>query len=82
VTVATSAFDGAPDSILRGVAQLTWAQEKMIEQTASLFEEKAVKFSSKSMTFESKAFNELLALGYFESSTISVSHLLENVFTV
>ncbi|KAF2999511.1 hypothetical protein E8E14_001335 [Neopestalotiopsis sp. 37M] len=59
------------DSILRGVAQLTWAQEKMIEQTASLFEEKAVKFSSKSMTFESKAFNELLALGYFESSTIS-----------
>ncbi|KAF3017542.1 hypothetical protein E8E14_013035 [Neopestalotiopsis sp. 37M] len=31
----------------------------------------SVKYSSKSMTFESKAFNELLALGYFESSTIS-----------
>ena len=42
----------------------------------------SVKYSFKSMTFESKAFNELLALGYFESSTISVSHLPENILTV
>ncbi|KAK6199672.1 hypothetical protein LQW54_009990 [Pestalotiopsis sp. IQ-011] len=71
VAVDTTAFSDAPEPILRGVAQLSWAQEKSIQKTRELFEKETIGYSKDSMSLKSENFNELLALGYFESSTIS-----------
>jgi hypothetical protein len=73
VVVETTAFDEAPEPILRGVSQLSWAQEQAINATKEKFEHDSIKYSSESMSLKSESFNELLSLGYFESSVISVS---------
>ncbi|ETS85009.1 hypothetical protein PFICI_03034 [Pestalotiopsis fici W106-1] len=71
VAVKTVAFRDAPEPILRGVSQLSWAQRVSIEDTKSMIEEEGITYSSTSMTLKSEPFNELLALGYFESSVIN-----------
>ncbi|KAI0130179.1 hypothetical protein BJ170DRAFT_720338 [Xylariales sp. AK1849] len=70
VFVETNGFDSAPDEILRGVAQLTWAQEQAIEAIRQCFQENDIEYSQESMSMESRPFNELLSLGYMQSSLI------------
>jgi hypothetical protein len=79
VFVDTTGFDEAPEEILRGVSQLTWAQEQAIISTSQKLHEDDAVFSGKSMSLKSEPFNELLSLGYFESSAISVSVMLSAV---
>ncbi|KAK8070945.1 hypothetical protein PG997_011148 [Apiospora hydei] len=65
VFVNSVGFKDAPAPILAGLAQLDWAQSLGITH---LIVDRPL---GKSMSLKSKKFNELLALGYFEESTIS-----------
>ncbi|KAH8662109.1 hypothetical protein BX600DRAFT_437531 [Xylariales sp. PMI_506] len=69
VFVETVGFNNAPEEILRCVSQLTWAQGKSIEAIPDALQ--GMKFDNRSMALTTQPFNELLSLGYFESSTIS-----------
>ncbi|KAK6085320.1 hypothetical protein SCUP234_02868 [Seiridium cupressi] len=71
VFVDTTAFADAPEPILRSVSQLTWAQKEAIVATKERFLQDGTRCSAESMSLKSETFNELLSLGYFESSKIS-----------
>lgn len=72
VNVSTTGFADAPTEILRSVSQLSWAQERAIDTVKEKFEEDRIDYCAESMSLKSEAFNELLSLGYFESSVINV----------
>lgn len=72
VFVETTSFADAPIEIHRGVSQLSWAQEQAVMAVKSIVVEEDTDYSADSMSLKSETFNELLSLGYFESSVINV----------
>ncbi|KAK8067960.1 hypothetical protein PG996_007072 [Apiospora saccharicola] len=71
VFVDSVGFEDAPGTILKGLAQLDWAQAIGIAHLSEFIRELPTAYSDKSMSLKSEKFNELLALGYFEKSRIS-----------
>ena len=64
-------FEDAPDTILKGLAQLDWAQSLGITHLSKFIQEFSTDYSDTSMSLKSERFNELLALGYFQGSKIN-----------
>lgn len=64
-------FKDAPGTILKGLAQLNWAQSLGIAHMSEFVWGLSTGHSDASMSLKSEKFNELLALGYFEGSKIS-----------
>lgn len=73
VQVETSPLDKAPQPVLVALSQMIWAQEIVLARAKELVEKEAVEHIKESMPLEYQDFNELLVLGYFEKSSISVS---------
>ncbi|KAK8024101.1 oxoglutarate iron-dependent oxygenase protein [Apiospora rasikravindrae] len=71
VFVESVGFKDAPAPILAGLAQLDWAQSLGITHLSEFVRGLSTGHSDTSMSLKSEKFNELLALGYFEGSTIS-----------
>ncbi len=68
----TKGFDEAPDPILKALHRLTWAGNTAISAIRTIAEKESLKASEGSMPPGFIPFNELLSLGYFEPSVISV----------
>ncbi|KAI1873938.1 uncharacterized protein JN550_003207 [Neoarthrinium moseri] len=71
VMVDTTGFDEAPEEILRGVSQLTWAQGQIINAIDQKIQDDSIQYAATSMSLRSEPFNELLSLGYFEDCVIN-----------
>ena len=73
VQVETSPLDKAPQPVLIALSQLIWAQEKILTRVKELVGREGIGHIKESMPLQPQDFNELLVLGYFEKSSISVS---------
>ncbi|KAK8040511.1 hypothetical protein PG991_000299 [Apiospora marii] len=71
VFVDSVGFEDAPGTILKGLAQLDWAQSLGITHLSEFIRKLPVDYSDTSMSLKPETFNELLALGYFQGSKIS-----------
>lgn len=76
VQVETRPLNKAPQPVLVALSQLIWAQEKILARVKELVDKEGVGHNKESMPLESQDFNELLVLGYFEKSSISVKYLI------
>ncbi|RYP07948.1 hypothetical protein DL765_008969 [Monosporascus sp. GIB2] len=70
VVKRSKGFDEAPDAILKGLHRLTWAGKTAIDAAGKVAIEEGVAVSEGSAPAEFIPFNELLSLGYFETSVI------------
>ncbi|RYP75102.1 hypothetical protein DL771_002563 [Monosporascus sp. 5C6A] len=70
VVKRSKGFDEAPDAILKGLHRLTWAGKTAIDAAGKVAGEEGVAVSKGSAPAEFMPFNELLSLGYFETSVI------------
>ncbi|KAJ2904878.1 hypothetical protein MKZ38_006919 [Zalerion maritima] len=70
VTVASTGFEEAPDTILRATQRLRWAGERAIEKTVESFDENEDP-GRDVLPSEFIQFNEMLSIGYFRDGKIS-----------
>ena len=68
----TKGFDEAPDPILKALHRLTWAGKTSIDSLGTAADDEGLPQSGKLPPLKFTPFNELLSLGYFETSVINV----------
>ena len=68
----TRGFDEAPDPILKALHRLTWAGKTSIDSLGEVADDEGLPKPETLPPLKFTPFNELLSLGYFETSVINV----------